>query len=97
MVVETETNARPLHWRDVLIVSPNFPPINAPDHQRIRTSLPYLDQYGWRAAVLAVCPSFVEASTDAELLRTVPPGTNVYWTKALPAGLTAASASEVWA
>ena len=27
--------------RRVLIVSPHFPPINAPDHQRVRMSLPY--------------------------------------------------------
>ncbi len=31
----------------VLIISPHFPPINAPDCQRVRMSLPYYRRYGW--------------------------------------------------
>ena len=42
--------------RRVLFVSPHFPPINAPDAQRIRTMLPYLESLGWEAEVLAVEP-----------------------------------------
>jgi len=38
----------------VLIVSPNFPPINAPDMQRVRMSLPFYRDNGWEPVVLAV-------------------------------------------
>ena len=44
----------------VLIVSPHFPPVNAPDHQRVRMSLPYLGEFGWEGHVLTVAPEFVE-------------------------------------
>jgi hypothetical protein len=42
--------------RRVLIVSPNFPPINAPDMQRARQALPFLRDHGWEPVVLAVTP-----------------------------------------
>lgn len=71
--------------RHVLIVSPHFPPINAPDHQRVRMSLPHLAEYGWRATVLAVSPEYVEGASDSLLLETVPKETRVIHTRALPA------------
>ncbi len=71
--------------RNVLIVSPNFPPINAPDHQRVRMSLPHLTEFGWRATVLAVSPEHVEGLEDPLLLETVPQTTRVVRTRALPA------------
>ncbi|OLD26177.1 MAG: hypothetical protein AUJ04_06480 [Acidobacteria bacterium 13_1_40CM_3_55_6] len=71
--------------RHVLIVSPHFPPINAPDHQRVRMSLPYFAKCGWRATVLAVSPEYVEGKQDSMLLRTVPTTTRVIRTRALPA------------
>jgi len=37
-----------------LIVSPHFPPINAPDMQRVRMSLPYYRRCGWDPEVLTV-------------------------------------------
>src|SRR5580698_6597950 len=58
--------------RRVLIVSPHFPPVNAPDHQRVRMSLPYLAENGWEAHVLAVEPAFVEGARDPDLLQTIP-------------------------
>ena len=33
--------------RRVLLVSPHFPPTNAPDHQRVRMSLPFYREHGW--------------------------------------------------
>src|ERR1700721_1071767 len=33
--------------REVLIVSPRFPPINAADVHRVRTSLAYYRRFGW--------------------------------------------------
>ena len=40
--------------KKLLIVSPHFPPINAPDMQRIRMSLPYYRKCGWDPVVLTV-------------------------------------------
>jgi hypothetical protein len=51
--------------RRLLIVSPHFPPVNAPDMQRVRQSLPYLAENGWEAEVLAVDPNDVTAPIDA--------------------------------
>ncbi len=71
--------------RHVLIVSPNFPPINAPDHQRVRMSLPHLAEFGWRATVLAVAPEHIEGLQDPLLSETVPRTTRVVRTRALSA------------
>lgn len=72
----------------VLIVSPHFPPVNAPDHQRVRMSLPYLGEFGWEAHVLAVDPRYVEGFRDPALLQTVPDDVPVTRVPAIPAGLT---------
>lgn len=57
----------------VLIISPNFPPVNGADMHRIRQSLPYFKGSGWEPVVLAVDEKYVEAySTDPLLLQTVP-------------------------
>ncbi|MEL6163125.1 MAG: hypothetical protein AAFR37_04960 [Cyanobacteria bacterium J06628_3] len=58
--------------RRVLIISPHFPPINAPDHQRVRMSLPYFKEFGWEAHVIAVQPDCVEGVRDTLLTKTVP-------------------------
>jgi len=42
--------------RRVLIVSPHFPPVDAPDMQRVRVSLAYFREFGWDPYVLAVAP-----------------------------------------
>lgn len=68
----------------MLIVSPHFPPVNAPDAQRIRTMLPYLAQCGWEAEVLSVDPSHVEHSQDPYLTQLLPEGVSVTRTAALP-------------
>lgn len=74
--------------RRVLIVSPHFPPINAPDHQRVRMSLPYFEECGWRPTVLSVSPNYVEGVRDPLLRQTVPDSVNVIGTKALSARYT---------
>jgi len=74
--------------RRVLIISPHFPPINAPDHQRVRTALPYLEEFGWQAHVLAVQPDQVEHPTDLHLHQTLPGDLSVTQTPALPIQLT---------
>ena len=58
--------------KSVLIISPHFPPINAPDHQRVRMALPYFRELGWEPVVLAVQPEFSENSRDDSLMVTVP-------------------------
>jgi hypothetical protein len=40
--------------KKVLIISPNFPPVNGADMHRIRQSLPYVRAWGWQPGVLAV-------------------------------------------
>lgn len=71
--------------RRVLIVSPHFPPINAPDHQRVRMSLPYFPDHGWEPVVLAVRPEDVEGVRDPLLEKTVPPHIRIIRTKAFSA------------
>lgn len=68
----------------VLIISPHFPPINAPDHQRVRMSLPYLEEFGWKAHILAVRPDCVEGSLDFLLAKTIPQHIPVTHVGALP-------------
>jgi hypothetical protein len=50
----------PSDQRNVLIVSPHFAPINAPDMQRTRLALPYLRSRHWEPVVVAVAPALVE-------------------------------------
>lgn len=68
----------------VLIVSPHFPPINAPDHQRIRISLPYFQEFGWEPHILTVHPDYIEGVHDPLLEQTVPSNITVTRTGALP-------------
>ena len=70
--------------RRVLIVSPHFPPTNAPDHQRIRVALPYLHEFGWSAEVLAVQADQVPHPIDFKLAAALPPDLAVTRTPALP-------------
>jgi hypothetical protein len=81
--------------RRVLIISPHFPPVNAPDHQRVRMALPYFKENGWDVCVLAVDPAGVEGgvldpflettfSPDTRVIRVVP--IPVAWTRRLGVG-----------
>lgn len=70
--------------RRVLIVSPHFPPINAPDHQRVRMSLPYFEEFGWEPHILTVRPECVEGVRDPLLEQTIPSHIPVTCTGALP-------------
>jgi hypothetical protein len=71
--------------KKVLIVSPHFPPVNAPDMQRARLALPYLRDLGWEATVLAVDPAGVEgAITEPLLEETYPAEIRVIRVKGIP-------------
>ncbi|MCH7562952.1 MAG: glycosyltransferase, partial [Gemmatimonadetes bacterium] len=71
--------------RRVLIVSPHFPPVNAPDMQRARLSLPHFAEFGWEPTVLAVDPAYVVGVKEPRLLRTIPSDVSVRRVRALPA------------
>jgi len=68
----------------VLIISPYFPPSNAADMQRVRTSLPYFKQYGWEADVVCVDERRSNMVQDELLLQSVHPGQVIYKVNALP-------------
>src|SRR5436190_15445678 len=80
--------------RRLLIVSPHFPPVNAPDMQRVRMSLPHFAEFGWEARVLAVDPERVEGVREPRLLETIPSHVAVHhadafdvrWTRKLGVG-----------
>ncbi len=59
--------------KKVLIVSPHFPPVNAPDMQRVRFALPYLRAHGWEPTVLAIAPESIEGGVREPLLETTYP------------------------
>jgi len=68
--------------KKVLIISPHFPPVNAPDMHRVRQSLPFFKTYGWEATVLCVHPEHVEMAMDDMLVASVPTDVPVYIVKA---------------
>jgi hypothetical protein len=74
--------------RRVLIISPHFPPVNAPDHQRVRVALPYLQEFGWTAQVLAVKPQHVPHSQDAKLAEALPSNLPITYVDAWPESYT---------
>ncbi|MFT3782023.1 MAG: glycosyltransferase [Nibricoccus sp.] len=71
----------------LLIVSPVFPPLNSPDMQRVRMSLPYYRENGWEPIVLTVAPDLQDTARDDELTATVPNDIAVHRCGALPLGL----------
>lgn len=74
--------------RRLLIVSPHFAPVNAPDGQRARMSLPYYREFGWEPHVLAVGAEDQPEPRDETLMETLPADARVTRTAALPSALT---------
>ncbi len=70
--------------KKVLIVSPHFPPTNAPDMHRVRMSLPHYRANGWEPVVLAVGDRWQEGVREAELLGTIPADVRIVYTRAIP-------------
>jgi len=71
--------------RRVLIVSPHFPPVNAPDMQRVRMALPYLRANGWEPVVLAAAPEMVEGAVLEPLLEeTYPADVRIVRARGIP-------------
>lgn len=67
----------------VLIISPNFPPLNAADMQRVRMSLPYFKDFGWEATIVTTDVKYSEIVKDDLLLQSVPADIKIYRVKAL--------------
>jgi hypothetical protein len=74
----------PPKLRRVLIISPHWPPTNAPDMQRARMSLPYYRAGGWEPVVLAVGDRWQDGMREPELLKTIPGDVAVHFARALP-------------
>lgn len=67
----------------ILIISPHFPPSNAPDMQRVRLVLPYLGEAGIDAEVLAVEPEQVASPQDEWFKKGLPANVPIHRVKAL--------------
>lgn len=74
--------------KNVLCVSPHFPPVNAADMHRIRLSAPLMPNYGWTATVLAVKPEYVELARDDDLEKSLQDCVAVYRSGAIPHSIT---------
>lgn len=69
----------------VLIVSPHFAPVNAPDMHRVRLALPHLTAQGWESTVLAIAPDLVEgANLDPQMTATLPERTTIVYSRGIP-------------
>lgn len=69
--------------KQVLIISPYFPPCNAADMQRVRMSLPYFAENGWEAEVVVVDPDYADINKDGLLMESLPAGIKIHKLKAL--------------
>ena len=67
----------------LLIVSANFPPVNTPDMQRVRMSLPHFVAAGWEVVVLTVDDREPMAPLEPELLETIPAAVRVVRARAV--------------
>ncbi len=71
----------------LLIISPYFAPINAADMHRVRTSLPYYQQFGWEPEILTVSREFTDFPID-ELLSDSADKTATHYVRALSKKIT---------
>ncbi|MGH8442777.1 MAG: hypothetical protein ACRETF_07760, partial [Nevskiaceae bacterium] len=74
--------------KTVLLVSPRFPPLNAPDHQRVRTMIPHLRRLGWDPVVLALRTEPELGAQEPELAATLDGQARIERAAPLPLGLT---------
>lgn len=70
--------------RNVLIVSPRFPPSGGPDYHRVRMLLPLLERHGWSAVVLCVRNGSTNGAKESDLLHTIPSSVEVVECSAIP-------------
>ncbi len=72
----------------VLIISPYFPPSNAADMQRIRTSLPYFEKFGWIPEVVCVAEKYSDMPKDPLLIESIPDHIKIHQVNAFSKKLT---------
>ncbi len=70
--------------KKLLIISPHFPPLNAPDMQRIRMSLPHYPAGGWEPVILTLEDRYQDGVREPELLTTIPAGVRIIRIPAIP-------------
>ncbi|WP_375558794.1 hypothetical protein ACE193_13710 [Bernardetia sp. OM2101] len=58
--------------KNLLIISPNFPPNNAADMHRVRQGVNYWRNFGWNPIVVGVKPHLTEYPKEEVLLKTIP-------------------------
>lgn len=68
--------------KTVLIISPSFPPVNAADMHRVRQSVRYFEEFGYRPIVMAVKPTANENGKDELLTETLPKNLEIIWVNA---------------
>ncbi|MFK0734706.1 MAG: hypothetical protein ACFKPT_01380 [Gloeotrichia echinulata GP01] len=64
--------------KQVLIVTPNWPPISCPDMHRVRMSLSFFRDFGWEPLILKIDPNEQEGIKDQILEKTVPATTKIW-------------------
>jgi hypothetical protein len=69
--------------KQVLMVSPHFPPDTTAGTHRVRLLAPHLAAHGWQPTVLTVDPRDYEGRLDPELAELVPPTLRVLRCRAL--------------
>ena len=69
--------------KQVLIISPYFPPSNTADMQRIRMSLPYFKANGWEPEIVMVHEQYSETVKDHLLLASIPADVKIHKVGAL--------------
>jgi hypothetical protein len=74
--------------RQVLLVTPHFPPDSSAASHRVRLLAPHLEAFGWVPTVLTLEPDAYEGRLDPELLKLVPERIRVVRAPAWRAGTT---------
>jgi len=69
--------------KNLLIISPYFPPVNAADMQRVRMSIPYFADNGWNAEIVMVDEHYADSGIDPLLLQSILPAIKIHKVKAL--------------
>jgi len=69
--------------KKVLIISPQFAPVNSPDSHRVRHMLHYFGENGWSPEIITVKINCLEKPVlDSRLLRTIPSNTIIHFVSA---------------
>lgn len=74
--------------KKILIISPHFPPVNTPDHQRVRMSLPFYKKMGWQPIIMTVDPKYIESKQDELLSKTISNNTRIITIRAFKTSIT---------